>query len=417
MAQSTRSERSRQDLLGIFQAALRRVEGSAAVSQWLTSHPPPGEVEMVAIGKAAQSMAEGAWERMGEQIRRALLISKTDHLDPRFCQERGWTGIEAAHPVPDATSLQAGEQLLEFLHHGDSGLPLLVLISGGASSLVEVPVEGVDLEFVARTNSWLLGSGMDIVAMNRIRKALSRIKGGGLLSWMGDRDVVLLAISDVPGDLPGAIGSGLLVPEPDLAHRLEHLQLPQWLSERLSAGLVQRRVQGIREHGPELHIVANLEAAKQAAVNHASSLGYEARVEPGLLEGDAAEVGQQLARQLIGGPPGVIVWGGETTVNLPQQPGRGGRNQHLALAAAMVLEGQPGCLMLCAGSDGSDGPTGDAGALVDAQTLTRARQEGVEPEGCLARADSGTLLEIAGDLITTGPTGTNVMDLVIGMKL
>ncbi len=417
MSPPTSRNDPRRDLLEIYQAALRRVEGSAAVSHWLASHPPPREVEMVAIGKAAQSMAEGAWERLGEQIRRALLISKTDHLDRHFCRERGWTGIEAAHPVPDQASLSAGGLLLEFLGKGVPDLPLLVLISGGASSLVEVPVEGVDLEFVARTNDWLLGSGMDIVSMNRVRKALSRIKGGGLLSWLGDRDVVLLAISDVPGDLPGAIGSGLLVPEPDLAERLEALALPQWLGDRLTVGLEQRRAQGIRQRGPELHIVANLEAARQAAVNQASTLGYPAHAEPSLLEGDAAEVGLQLARQLIEAPPGVIVWGGETTVNLPKEPGRGGRNQHLALAAALALEGRSDCLMLCAGSDGSDGPTGDAGALVSGETVARARQEGLDPQRHLVRADSGTLLEAAGELITTGPTGTNVMDLVIGLKL
>ncbi|MET0027466.1 MAG: DUF4147 domain-containing protein [Candidatus Thiodiazotropha sp.] len=417
MSQTSSSRVPRRDLLEIFQAALRRVEGSTAVSQWLAAHPPPREVEMVAIGKAAQSMAEGAWERLGEQIRRALLISKTDHLDLHFCREREWAGIEAAHPVPDQASLQAGEHLLEFVRSGDPDLPLLVLISGGASSLVEVPVEGVDLEFVARTNSWLLGSGMDIVSMNRVRKGLSRIKGGGLLSWLGERDVILLAISDVPGDLPGAIGSGLMVPEPDLADRLKDQELPPWLTERLLAGLEQRDDQGIRHRGPELHIVANLEAAKQAAVSQASTLGYGAHAEPGLLEGDAAAVGQKLARQLIESPPGVFVWGGETTVSLPSEPGRGGRNQHLALAAAMALEGHSDCLMLCAGSDGSDGPTGDAGALVDGDTVMQARQEGFDPGLCLTRADSGTLLEAVGALITTGPTGTNVMDLVIGLKL
>ncbi len=408
---------ARRNLLEIFQAALHRVAGDVAVANWLAAHPLSRDVELIALGKAAQSMARGAWEQLGVGIRRALLISKTDHLDARFCREKGWQGIEAAHPVPAQSSLRAGEHLVEFLDTGDRKLPLLVLISGGASSLVEVPVDGVDLAFLARTNHWLLGSGMDIVAMNRVRKGLSRIKGGGLLSWVGDREVILLAISDVPGDLPGAIGSGVLVPEPDLRDRLGELALPEWLSETLSKGLEQRREQGLRTSGPELHIVANLEAAKLAATNRATTLGYVARAEPGVLEGDAEAVGLRLARELAGGPPGVTVWGGETTVKLPREPGRGGRNQHLALAAAMALEGLPGCLMLCAGSDGSDGPTGDAGALVNGETLARARQEGFDPKLCLTRADSGALLEATGDLITTGPTGTNVMDLVIGLKL
>jgi glycerate 2-kinase len=134
------------------------------------------------------------------------------------------------------------------------------------------------------------------------------------------------------------------------------------------------------------------------------------------VDGPAGPAGRRLARALLGGPPGLHIWGGETTVVLPDSPGRGGRNQHLALAAAIELSGRPDVLLLSAGTDGTDGPTDDAGALVDGATLERARDAGLTAAASLARADSGTLLEASGDLIRTGPTGTNVMDLILGWR-
>lgn len=362
----------RSRLAEIFRAALASVEGAAAVTAWLQAHPLEGELRLVAVGKAAQSMANGAARVLGAQIGQALIITKPGHLDPLLCHRRGWEAIEAAHPVPDANSLRAGQRLLDYLSEED-GRPVLFLISGGASSLVEAPVTGVDLDFLARTNRWLLGSGLDIVQMNRIRKGLSRIKGGGLLAHLGGRQVYALAISDVPGDRPCAIGSGLLSPEPDLADRLMAMALPDWLREGVSAGLAQRSV--VSSKAPELQIVANLRRAREAAAERAGELGYEVYPHQEFEGGEAAETGRRLAAELREGPPGVSIWGGETTVQLPPEPGQGGRNQHLALAAATVLAGSPNCYLLAAGTDGTDGPTGDAGALVDGQTLQRASVE------------------------------------------
>lgn len=404
----------RNHLLQILQAALARVEGAAAVAAWLQANPLEGPLRLVAVGKAAQSMAMGADRVLGDSIERALIVSKHGHLDTAFCRRRDWEAIEAGHPVPDDNSLLAGRRLLEFLAEGGDA-SLLFLISGGASSLIEAPVEGVDLDFLARTNRWLLGSGLDIVQMNRVRKGLSRIKGGGLLGWLGDREVNALAISDVPGDRPSAIGSGLLVPEPDLPAQLSAMSLPDWLRDKVMAGLEQRAAPAQR--APQLQIVANLGLAKQAAAERAEQLGYAVTLHDRFLEGDAAAMGRQLALELRNGAPGVSVWGGETTVLLPAEPGRGGRNQHLALAAAMALAGSSACCLLAVGTDGSDGPTQDAGALVDGETIARASLEGLDAGRTLAAADAGTLLEASGDLVTTGPTGTNVMDLVIGLKV
>ena len=264
---------------------------------------------------------------------------------------------------------------------------------------------------LARINHWLLGSGLAIHEINAVRKALSCIKGGGLLDFIGKRPVTGLLISDVPGDDPAVIGSGLLTPDPELAGTLARLRLPDWLARRLPACLEQSG----RQAPPQVILACNADA-RRAIAAEARSLGYTAYIHDDLVTGDAGGAGDHLAAELLGAPPGIHIWGGETTVRLPEHPGRGGRNQHLALAAALRLSGDHSVALLSAGSDGADGPGEDAGGLVDGGTIARGRLEGLDPRQTLARADSGRFLEAAGDLLSTGPTGTNVMDLIIGWK-
>jgi hydroxypyruvate reductase len=404
----------RNALLEIYQAALRRVEGRGAVSNWLRHNPCPDRLRVIAIGKAAQSMAWGAHDVLDDKIEQALIISKQGHLDHAWCHRHGWVAHESAHPVPDESSLEAGQKLLQFIAD-DTQSPLLFLISGGTSSLVEVTIDGVGLDDLARVNHWLLGSGLDILQMNTVRKALSQIKGGGLLAYLTQSEVVGLAISDVPGDDPAAIGSGLLIQDEGLLERLRALTLPPWLREKLQR--IDRQWVAAAKSQPKFEIVANLQLARKAAAEHAASLGYRVSLRGEFLRGDAAATGKALAQALLQGPPGIVIWGGETTVDLPPDPGQGGRNQHLALAAAQELAGASDCYLLAVGTDGSDGPTQDAGALVDGGTIARAALHGKSAERSLAHADSGHLLEVSGDLITTGPTGTNVMDLVIGLRV
>ncbi len=398
----------------MYQAAVHAVNGRHAVKQRLKAAPLEGDVNLVAIGKAAQSMAEGAREILGDRITQGLVISKPGHLDFSRHFETDWQLIEGGHPLPNSGSLLAGERLIEFLSNQDH-VSLLFLISGGASSLVEYPVKGVDQDFLVKVNDWLLSSGLAIDEINLVRKGMSQIKGGGLLRWVGDSPVRALAISDVPGDVPGIIGSGLLVAEPELLHELHRLNVPDWLRIPLDNALNLRELPQMI--GPEIEIVANLDLAKQAAADKAHALGYEVQIGSDFIQGDAAENGMRLAELLMQSGPGVTIWGGETTVRLPQNPGRGGRNQHLALAAAQVLSGREKVWLLSVGTDGTDGPTEDAGALVDGGTVSRAQLEGLDIERILEAADSGSLLEATGDLISTGPTGTNVMDLMIGMQL
>ena len=415
-ADSERSREARRQLTVIFAAALQAVDGRAAVRRALGSAPPSAPWWLIAIGKAAAAMALGALDCLGSQLLGGLVIDKAPPPDPRPFAARGIAVRTGGHPLPTAASIQAGEALLAALAQTPPAATLLFLVSGGASSLVEVPAAGLGPAQLARLNGWLLGSGLPIGPMNRVRTAVSRIKGGGLLAALPRRPLRVLAISDVPGDDPAVIGSGLLVPAPGLEAAVAALALPPWVRAWVDRGLLGRA--SPTRPGPPIELVATLALAKAAAADAARAAGLPVLVHPELLVGDAAERGRDLARQVRDGPPGLQVWGGETTVRLPARPGRGGRNQHLALAAAAELAGRRDCLLLAAGTDGSDGAgaDADAGALVDGGTLARAAPDGFDAADCLRRADSGRLLAAAGDLIHTGPTGTNVMDLVLGLR-
>jgi hydroxypyruvate reductase len=399
---------ARRLVLEVFRAALARVEGRAAVQSALAQGCPP-RAAVLAIGKAADAMARGALEMLDDGFAGGLVVTKYGHGDVAFWARHGADYLESAHPVPDHNSLRAGEAVVAFVRGLPAGLPLLCLISGGASALVEHPRQGVDLALLQRANSWLLGSGLDIHPVNRVRQGLSQLKGGGLLSLLDDREVIGLYISDVAGDDPAVIGSGLLGPAPDVPLPGG---LPDWLAAAVqpvaplsTTARVQRR------------IIASLDHALAAAEAEGKRLDLPVRRASAPLAGEAGDCAGRLVAEMLAGPPGLYVWGGETTVALPTDPGRGGRNQHLALAAAVAMAGRHDLVLLAAGTDGTDGPTEDAGGLVDGDTLERADVEGFDAVDCLRRADAGSLLAATGDLVHTGPTGTNVTDLVIALKL
>ncbi|WP_197512987.1 glycerate kinase type-2 family protein [Acidihalobacter aeolianus] len=398
----------RQLLLSIYRKALAAVEGGHAVERWLRTHPPDtGPWHLVAVGKAAEAMTIGALAVLGDAVHSGLVITKSGHLSGALGNDGRFAMMYAEHPWPGEGSLQAGDALLDFIETAPVDGRLLFLISGGASSLVEVPVAGVDLAFLRRATDWLLASGQPIDEVNRVRQRLSRIKGGGLRRQLGGRDALALVVSDVPGDDPRAIGSGLLAePLPGSVGGL-----PDWLAERLASTPADLAGLPAVPH----YLVASLQHALDAARRAALETGYPVSMWPHLLAGDAGLAGREIATSLRHAPPGFLIGGGETTVMLPDAPGHGGRNQHFALAAATVLDGQDDCWLLAAGTDGTDGPTSDAGALVDGGSIERGCAGGLDPDVALERADAGSFLAVSGDLISTGPTGTNVMDLVIGL--
>lgn len=400
---------ARKELLTLYRAALQRVDGGDLVRNWLAGHDYP-ICAVVAIGKAAGAMMQGAVDGLADAISAGLVIDKAGHGVPGR-----WAGLpirqlESSHPLPDERSLRAGEALLRFLADQPDDMPLLFLISGGSSALVEVLRPGITLDELRRANRWLLGSGLPIDKINAVRRRLSAIKAGGLCHYLGNRPLDVLLISDVPGDDPAVIGSGMLVPATEQA-------LPEGLPPWLEA-LEQRPREPVLERDDcRHHVLGTLSAALDAAAGTALDRGFAVFWHDGFVDGDAVVAAHRLVSELRDGLPGVHIWGGETTVVLPSEPGQGGRNQQLALAAARELAGEPGLFLLAAGTDGSDGPTEDAGGLVDGGTRKRAETEGFDIEDALRRCDAGSVLAASGDLIQTGPTGTNVMDIMIGLKL
>jgi len=406
------SPTAREHLLQIFESALEAVNGRRRVHDRLADRTFDAPVSVIACGKAAGAMARGAHETLGERIRGGLVVTKRGSAEPL-----PWPVLEAGHPVPDEASLAAGERLIGFVESIPQDTQVLVLLSGGTSALVEALPVGIGLAEWQETNRWLLASGLDIHAMNAVRKRLSRLKGGRLAQLLHPRKVLCLAISDVPGDDPRTIGSGPLTADatgtlPDLTGA------PERLRASLADAPPLPRPDGPCFCNVEYEIVATLADAKRAAAGMARTLGYRVDIHPECLAGDAVETGTRLARELLESGPNVVqVWGGETTVKLPPRPGRGGRSQSLALSAALTLKGHDNVWFLAAGTDGTDGPTEDAGALVDGETAARGAQHGFDARRALARADAGTFLEASGDLVHTGPTGTNVMDLMVGLKI
>ncbi|WP_290630463.1 DUF4147 domain-containing protein [Aquisalimonas sp.] len=404
----------RETLQQLFRAALERVGGRPAVRHALEDDPPAGAVHLLAIGKAASAMTQGALDALDDRIASGLVVTKTDHLGRAVAEDPRFRCMETAHPIPDGSSLAAGAAVVAFLDELPDDAELVVLISGGASSLVELLPEGLTADHLAELNQWLLGQHLAIDGINAVRRAISRIKGGRLARHLRGRRTRLLLISDVPGDDPAVIGSGLFVPSAGSGTLPG--DLPAWAREAAKAVPAPPAADDPALAGLTRSLVATNADALDAVEERGRRLGLSVQVHREQLAGDALRAGEAIADQLVHGAAGIHVWGGEPTVALPDNPGQGGRAQALALTAAACMEGHRGVWLLAAGTDGTDGPGNAAGALVDHQTCFRGRQAGLDPDVSLEAADSGRFLEASGDLLRTGPTGTNVMDVVIGLK-
>ena len=378
----------RELLLGLLQAGLQRVDGRRCVREALTGlAPAPARVWLAAVGKAAESMALGAHEALGAAIERTLLITRDAPTAAQFVAGSAVETLLGAHPVPDERSLAAGERLLAWVDALPPGVQPMFLISGGASSLVEVLEAGATLHDLEELTRLAFAQGIAIGELNARRAALSRIKGGRLAARLRSRPARALFVSDVPQDDPRVIGSGLMGPADSGADQVER------------------------------QVVASVDHAVVAVAAAAAELGLSVHAPPRRFEGDAARLAARFAHELRLASVQLCVWGGESTVRLPPHPGRGGRNQHLALAAARLIAGHADLMLLAAGTDGIDGVTEDAGALIDAETCARLTLAELDADRCLQQADSAQALAASGDLVHTGPTATNVGDLVIGLKL
>lgn len=400
----------RDELVAIFRAALDAAHAGRAVERALASLEPR-EWHVIAVGKAAVPMASAAAARLGPALRGGLVVTREGHGDPL----PGLELLHAGHPVPDARSVAAGEAVLARATALGADDALLFLLSGGASALLAAPAPGVTLEDLQRVTQALLERDVDIAAINTVRRQLSRIKGGGLARAAAPARVVTLAVSDVAGDRPEAIGSGPTVPDPTTrADALEVLR---------RAGLEDAVPAGVRAHlaSPEepaepgvepgeYRVVAALRDAIAGAADDAERRGLRTRVLGRVLDVPVEEAARRLAAELEqarGEGVDLLVAGGEPTVEV-RGPGVGGRAQQLGLGLACLAHG-PHCTLV-AGTDGSDGPTDAAGAIVDSGTCTRGAGD---PRAALARNDAYPFLASADALLVTGPTGTNVNDLAL----
>lgn len=340
-------------------------------------------------------------------------IVVTNHSDE---VPTGMEMIVAGHPVPDQRSLAAGDALLEMALGLQSEDVAIVLISGGGSALAEAPVAGLDLADIAATNETLLRCGADIVATNTVRRKLSRLKGGGLAAAIAPARLITLALSDVVGDRPEAIASGPTVQSADAADAamrvVNSLGIAGDLPTAVVAALGAEAESSVAPRQHEYTIVAGAATAAHAAAAEAEQRGVAATVVTTQLTGEAAEAAGEVL-QLAG--QGLSVAAGETTVTVTGD-GIGGRNHEAALAAATIIDGRKGVWFLAAGTDGIDGTTDAAGAIVDGGTVARSRAAGLDAGLALDRNDSGSFFRELGERIVTGPTGTNVGDIWLVLR-
>ncbi|WP_299150707.1 DUF4147 domain-containing protein [uncultured Tateyamaria sp.] len=361
-----------EELVALWQIGVDAVRGDAAVARVLAQGHITKPDRIVAVGKAAAAMAAPAATAWPDVP--CLIITKYGHAAhaPAHAEV-----IEAAHPVPDAASLAAGQALQVAIRACPARSEVLMLVSGGASSLVEVPTDAQNLETLMASTQDLLASGAQIGQMNAHRTAQSQIKGGKLLAGFQGARVTTLALSDVEGDALMTIGSGIGAAPPNPAFAFH--------SEVIASNAIARSA---------------IAAASPLPVQNNSEALYD----------DVVALAPRLAATLTSGPAGLHIYGGEPVVQLPAAPGTGGRNMALALGLAREIAGRDDIRILVAGTDGTDGPTDAAGACVDGTTWDDSGAD------ALARADAYPWLEARDALVKTGPTGTNVMDLLIAHK-
>ncbi|RPJ82458.1 MAG: DUF4147 domain-containing protein [Acidobacteria bacterium] len=378
------------------------------------------------MGKAAPFMARAAVDIIGARLSGGLVVGT--HCPAPLPAGLRW--IESSHPAPDHRSVLAGSAGLELAQGLAPGEVLLVLVSGGASSLLAAPREGTTLDDKRATTRTLLRAGADIGALNTVRKHLSAVKGGQLAVAASGR-VVALVVSDVVGDDPATIGSGPTVPDPtsfaDAWRVLEKYGgvavYPPAVVRLIQAGMEGKAAETPKPGDPRLaraitKVIGSGIAAVRGAASAAVALGYDVATIQEPVVGEARDAGRRFAERArtVAAPlgrPACVLARGETTVQV-KGDGRGGRNQELALAAAIAL-GELGVegAVLSGGTDGIDGPTDAAGAIADPGTLDRARRHGLDPVDFLDRNDTYNFFAPLGDLLLTGPTDTNVGDVQI----
>ena len=384
-------------------------------------------VFMVAFGQAAVAMADAAADFFDDRIAAGIVIAQSPGLPPAACEL-----YLGGHPIPSENSVLAGQRIADLLGQAQANDLVVCLISGGGSALVALPVEGVTLADMQALTDALLRGGATISELDAIRKHLDRITGGGIARMAGQARVLCLIMSDVVGDRLDVIASGPASPDSTTFADAWHVVERYGLAESIPGAIREHLLAGVRGtiadtpkpgdalfDGVQNVIVGSNRQAAQAAVKRAEQLGFDALLLSSFVEGEArqvARVAAALAKEVIhydqpAKKPACLVWGGKTTATV-RGKGIGGRNQELALAAAMALDGCGAVLVEALGTDGADGLTDAAGALAAGDTIVRAKAIGLDAASHLAENDAYHFFAPLGDLIFTGSTGTNVNDLL-----
>lgn len=445
------STRTARELLEeLFRAAVVAADPREATLAALRRSPPslPARVHVVAIGKAAEAMAASALAWLAEQGRApsgGLVVGVNDAMRPP--QERGdapsarLVRLAGDHPVPGSRSRAAADALATVAARVHADDLVLVLLSGGTSALVGAPIAGVAPDELARCTARLLGSGAPIGVVNAVRKRFARWGAGRLAVALAPAAVHCLAVSDVAGDDPADIGSGPCVPDPlsatELLRLLHQRALTELLPPSCRAHLDAVRA-GVAPETPKpddpafarvsVDVILDNAAARRGVLRRARELGVDAEERLPELEGEARVAGERVATEALQcarrqslSRHRLLVWGGETTVTLPPDAPAGGRCQELALAAALALHqarlrtAWVPVTLLAAGTDGRDGPTDAAGAVVDADVVDALQRTGIDARRALADHDAHRALDRVGALLRTGATGTNVRDVVLAL--
>jgi len=438
----------RDDLRKIFAAAIAAVSPGPLVAAALAGRTPGSDtvadrfargrrIFLIAVGKAALAMSREVAASADDRLEAGLIVAPSGTELTADLERLGRIEVvSGSHPIPDASSVAAATRAIEVARRaGSRNDPddlVVVALSGGASAMLAMPARGISLDDKIAITTALLRAGASIQELNTVRRHISSIKGGGLLKAARGAETITLALSDVIGNDTATIGSGPTAADPTtyadaisvLKRRGVWGRAPESIRDRLERGLSGELEETLKPAAPELNrshyfVIADNDTAVAAAAAAAADLRYEV-VLCDRMTGDANEAGRSFARAIEALPPGrrCMISGGETVVTVRGR-GRGGRAQQAALALGIELENaqtKRSAAALVAGTDGIDGPTDAAGAFVDTLTGDRARAAGLDPAGALSRNDSYSFFAGLGDLLITGPTGTNVADVMIGLQ-
>ena len=408
---------TREHALTIINEAIKAVYPEDAVKKALRDFENEGRTKVLAIGKAAWRMAKAASESLGDRISQGIVITKYGHS---MGDIEGFGVFEAGHPVPDRNTIKATEMALGMTKDLRQEDLLLFLVSGGGSSLFELPAENVVLDDLIKLTDQLLKSRATISEINTVRKHLSKVKGGRFAETVSPARIHCLVLSDVLGDRLDTIASGPAYPDATTSE--DARRIIRKYGVKLTSGVLD----ALGKETPksvdnvDTKIIGSILVACEAAGRAAQELRYNSTILTAALEGEAREAGafiSAIAREVASRDrpvkrPCAIILGGETVVQVKGN-GLGGRNQELALSAARGIEGLDNVVIASMATDGTDGPTDAAGGVVDGETIVRLREKNIDVEEALENNDSYHALEAAGDLLNTGPTGTNVNDLVL----